>query len=42
MRANIDIISVGAIFLGVLIISSNNSLGWLFIIGGLIKWALGK
>jgi len=39
MRPPIDIISVIVILLGVVLVNSNNQLGWLFIIGGLIKWA---
>lgn len=42
MRANIDIVSVIMSFLGIILISSNNNVGWLFIGGGILKWALGK
>ena len=42
MRSNIDLISVILIILGILILNSSNNIGWLFIIGGILKWALGK
>jgi len=42
MRPPIDIISVIVILLGIVLVNSSNQLGWLFIMGGLIKWAMGK
>ena len=42
MRGNLDVVSVILIVLGIIILANNNNLGWLFVAGGILKWALGK
>ena len=42
MRNSVDIVSVILIILGIIILSGSNNLGWLFVGGGILKWALGK
>jgi len=42
MRSSIDVVSVILIFLGIIILSSHNNFGWIFVGGGILKWALGK
>ncbi|MEK6888801.1 MAG: hypothetical protein AABW80_01705 [Nanoarchaeota archaeon] len=42
MRSSIDIVSVILVILGIITLSNNNNLGWIFIGGGILKWALGK
>jgi len=42
MRKSIDLVVVLMIFFGIIILNSKNNLGWLFILGGILKWALEK
>lgn len=42
MRKEVDIVSIIMIILGLVMINSNNNLGWFFIIVGILKWSSEK